>query len=382
MTAPYRPKPMIEPRVPPTTTATATLQQPQVNPGTGMFPVKPAINPGIPGARPPQQIGDAVQPPRIASESGTMGTLGTLAGQAAGGGPTPLPGGLGTLAVQAAGQPNAPNLHPVSTGGGLNLGGDAIGAGSHPQVLPPPPAAGGLGLPGGGSVSPPVPGSGAQPGGQPSVPYAALSGFGPGNDLIGTQIAPTAGPDRAALAGQAYDLIAQQAEPAYQQQLRTVGQDAAKFGRIGSGLTTSQLGDVQALHQRDLNQAQQALSINAGGQTLADQAALRGELRGERGYQGGLQTQAQQDAINQQLVQDQLLNSATGREQGRIGDLIQLGQTGNPGSTLLGASGQVANQAGQTGQNASDLLQYWAMLQQLGKTAGAAAPAGGVAYGP
>lgn len=311
MATPAQAKPAV---LPPVTTATATLQQPTA---------KPAVNPGVPGAQ-------------VAGESGTMGTLG---------------------------QASQPNLHPVGTGTQplVNPGpaGPAVNPGPGGTVSPPPST-------GGPAVNPGVPGALQPATAQPQVPYASLSSYGPGNDLIGTQIAPTAGPDRAALAQQSYDLLQQQAEPAYQQQLRQVGQDAAKFGRIGSGLTTSALGDVQSQHQRDLSQAQQNLSINAAGQTLADQSALRSELRGERTYEGGQQTQAQQDAINQQILQDQLLNSSNSRSNSQIQNLIQLGQNGNPASTLLNASGQAGNQAGQTSSSAADLLQQWALQQALG----------------
>lgn len=78
------------------------------------------------------------------------------------------------------------------------------------------------------------------------------------------------GPDRSTLASQAFDLLQQQSDPRFQQDLRDVTRLNAAFGRQGSGITTNQLGDVTALRNRDLAQAQQALALDAAGQTLQD----------------------------------------------------------------------------------------------------------------
>ena len=170
----------------------------------------------------------------------------------------------------------------------------------------------------------------------PPKKYGAISQtpFGPGNNLIGTQfntgLSPEAqaaygqigqgiqglqGPDRQALANQTFQELTAQTQPQYQQDLRSVGQAAAQYGRLNSGLTTSQLGDVAQNRQQYLGNLAQQLSTQAAGQTLqdrlsalsgaegglgalqgADQTVL-GNLQGERGYQQGLSQQAFNNAL-------------------------------------------------------------------------------------
>src|SRR5690606_22364387 len=165
---------------------------------------------------------------------------------------------------------------------------------------------------------------------------AQLSQFGPGQDLISTQISPIgftpseaaeraraltlqgleslfAPRDRAALASQQFQNLLEQAAEARQTGVRDIGRAAAALGRIGAGITTSQLGDLEERIQTQIAREASRLAAETAGQELADRLArfqaalgaggqlrgedlaearfgqsLRDELRGERAYQYGL----------------------------------------------------------------------------------------------
>ncbi len=149
---------------------------------------------------------------------------------------------------------------------------------------------------------------------------------------ISTQLdALNSAPNRGDLARQQFDLIGRQSEPQYQSDLRAVGQKAAALGRIGSGVTTSDLGDVTQRREQSLANSRQQLSLDAAGQELQDrlnrlsagqgvfgqlsgtdvtnagvQQGLRNEARGERGFVAG-QDQA---AANTNLASQGLSLSA------------------------------------------------------------------------
>ena len=115
--------------------------------------------------------------------------------------------------------------------------------------------------------------------------------YGPGNTLRNQQIAPQGlggvggemspqatrarelasmdlenlgGPDRGQIASDTLRRLIADTEPAFQQELRGVGQRSAALGRLGSGMTTSDLGDVS-------QRRNQAITSEAG--RLADEAA-------------------------------------------------------------------------------------------------------------
>lgn len=246
-----------------------------------------------------------------------------------------------------------------------------------------------------------------------------FSQFGPAATLRGTQIAPNAqaqtpvaagaaaqhvvtpesqqlrdlvvqdamglsGPDRGQIATDVFGQLEDASQPGYQQRLRAVGQDAARLGRIGSGVTTSNLGDVASEYNRELMLAKRGLATDAASQTLDDRlatlggrgaaagqvgnqdlsrsqqyrgiaadefnrgATVRDELRGERGYQNQLAGSATDDAIRQLLVEDQLLNSAFGRDSQRLGQLGSAGFGSVPTGTLQNAAGTHAGQSAAT----------------------------------
>lgn len=188
-------------------------------------------------------------------------------------------------------------------------------------------------------------------------------------------------PDRQALAAQAFQLLRDQGEPAYQQAVRQVGQNAAKFGRIGAGMTTNDLTGLEASRERDLSQAARGLSLDAAGSTLSDTLAKlqglsgveqqqfgqgltsRDELRGERGYQNQTDQQARENEANRLALEDQLLNSSFGRDQARAGLDAQIGFGQDPTGTLQNQGNYYGDQANASGAGNANLLDLWAQSQ-------------------
>ena len=184
------------------------------------------------------------------------------------------------------------------------------------------------------------------------------SQFGPTQNLIGTQFTPqlssgtqTAqqdvlnqlqGVQNAPSVQDQFNALANQSNPIFQQNLRTVGQDAAKYGRIGSGLTTSQLGDVASNYNQYLANTAAQLAPQQFQQQLvalgASQSAL-GQLAGidQTQYQNLLGERAYQQDLSQQAFNNNL--AQTGQELGYSG----LGT--NPNAGIQDISNQYA-QAG------------------------------------
>lgn len=167
-----------------------------------------------------------------------------------------------------------------------------------------------------------------------SIPASGSYGVvGPGNynpaaDTLRARSAVSTGleglnstPNRQELASRSLQLLEQEGSPAYEQELRQVGQKAAALGRIGSGMTTSDLGDVAQRRQESLARARERVSLDTAGQELQDRlnrlsatqgvfgqlggedrsnesvlAGQRGEARTERGFL------ADQDALRAQIA--------------------------------------------------------------------------------
>src|SRR5690606_19227565 len=113
--------------------------------------------------------------------------------------------------------------------------------------------------------------------------------------------------------------------------VRDIGRAAAALGRIGAGITTSQLGDLEDRIQTQIAREASRLAAETAGQELADRLArfqaalgaggqlrgedlaearfgqsLRDELRGERAYQYGLSRDEIADRIRQIQLEEQL----------------------------------------------------------------------------
>lgn len=178
-------------------------------------------------------------------------------------------------------------------------------------------------------------------------------------------------PDRATLAANALKLQRDATEPQYQQDLRAVGQKAAALGRIGSGMTTSELGDVTLQREKALGQYGAQLANDAAGQTLTDRlgvfdrtAGLQSSMAGQDLAQAGF---TQGNALDQfnvgNAVRDQSVNerSAESQAQNQRAALQQaLLQSAS------GVQGQEFNQGMQTAGLETQQQQWQNQLAQQG----------------
>lgn len=242
---------------------------------------------------------------------------------------------------------------------------------------------------------------------------AQLSQFGPGQDLISTQISPIgftpseaaeraraltlqgleslfSTPDRAALASQQFQNLLEQAAEARQTGVRDIGRAAAALGRIGAGITTSQLGDLEERIQTQIAREASRLAAETAGQELADRLArfqaalgaggqlrgedlaearfgqsLRDELRGERAYQYGLSRDAIADRIRQIQLEEQLLQGEHAREMDRLGPLLQIAFGGpDPTYALERAAAGAQGQAGQFWDLVGEILRLYGQRRE------------------
>lgn len=369
--------------------------------GGPMEPDAPAAQkkPKLPGQTP---TGTTVQPTVPTTTSSPMpvgvkagpGTTPIMAGQI-------MPTGGGTPGIQPTftdmqykgpALPNTPG-DPLARGG--QGGATAAPAGSMlttnmSQIQP----SGGA-MPGPGT-------SPIGPGMNPTAPANPfMTGFGPGNDLRFQQINPTAndrltgtqgavdsavaalqgGPNRQALAQSLFADYMAQSQPDFEASLRSITQRNAAGGRLGSGMYGTNLTDAATQRTRDLGSYATKLAYDTAGGDIQDRfntvgtlAGLEGqqfgqgltqrnELRGERGYQSDVAQQGQQDAINQRLLEEQLLNSQFGRDYQRYGLLGQLGYGSNPAGTLGGLAGDTQGAANQAGAGVNDLFTQWLLSQ-------------------
>lgn len=350
--------------------------------GTTIQPTVPTTSTSpMPVLKPPTVTvaGQTVTKPTV---PGALGPTGMLPAPATGGG-TP---GIQPTALPPAGTPTA--MPGVFTGPGITPitaaqvpGSGAIQPGPGPTPIPP-----GVGAPSAPQA--------------PANPY--LTPFAPGNDLRFEQINPYAdprlrqtqsavdaataalsgGPDRQQMARDLFQSYLQQSSPEFDRTIREITQRNAAVGRSGSGMYGSNLVDAATQRQRDIaaygtqlaydttNGAIQDrinnVSTLAGleGQQYGQAANGRNELRGERTYQQGVAQQAQQDAINQRLLEDQLLNSASNRDLGYYGLVGNLGFGSNPAGTLGGLAGDTQQAASGAGASASDLFTQWLLSQR------------------
>lgn len=212
------------------------------------------------------------------------------------------------------------------------------------------------------------------------------------------------GPDRGAIAADVFSRLRRDTQPAFEEELRGVNRAAAAGGRLGSGVTTTRLGDVASNREQFLSQAAERLASEAAsaslgdrlgvlgatsaaggqfagedlaragfdlgrdrarlsdlagleGQQFAEGASNRGEFRTERDFQDRLARFAQGDAVQRALLEDQLLNSAFGRDQSILAMLAGTGYGGgSPSGTLLDAAGIRAGNARSGTDSLSSLL--------------------------
>lgn len=132
---------------------------------------------------------------------------------------------------------------------------------------------------------------------QTTAPYAAQAQ----QRAAALQGSAEGSPDRTALAQQAFDQLETNSQPAFEQAQRQVGQSAAKFGRIGAGMTTTALGDVASERERALAAARGQLSTDAAGKTLEDRLALAQNALQQFGTFSGADQSAQRIGLDTEL---------------------------------------------------------------------------------
>lgn len=199
----------------------------------------------------------------------------------------------------------------------------------------------------GSPLPPPPSGLAITPGAQPNIGPTApppvggpLQDFGPGNDLRSTQVNPYTGerlsgiqsgtdvlfralqngPNLTDAAKQAFDVLGQQTAERRKLGIQDIGRNAARLGRLGSGMVTTDLGNLEDTLQQHENQARQQLAsqvaFSQGNEARANLGAAQGlenqiygqgvgarnEVRGERDYQQQLAQRAQdQEILRKQL---------------------------------------------------------------------------------
>jgi len=120
-------------------------------------------------------------------------------------------------------------------------------------------------------------------------------------------------PNRTQLALEAFDIYQRQSDPAYQQRLRGVTDLAAATGRIGSGVTTSNLGDVASERNRELGLLKENLANETAGLRLQDEMDILNAALGSA-------SEFQRRNISNQGFELTLRDEARG-EENRLADL-------------------------------------------------------------
>jgi len=262
--------------------------------------------------------------------------------------------------------------------------------------------------------------------------------FGPGSNLIGTQINPvnldqylaqlnearqaagayTPGadttmardvlnqqltglsqmPDRGQIASDQFQNLLDQAKRDEFLGIQNAGRAGARLGRLGSGMVTTDIGNLEGVINQRLIEGARGLSADTAAQSLQDRinalnasggaynqlagqdliganyglnrsAALAGlagqglsaqesgrqALVGERGYQQGLDQQALQNRIGETTLAQQLANDQLNRQLAYNSLLGGYGYAA-PGSVYQDVANQYGQQAGAAGSSAADLF--------------------------
>lgn len=199
------------------------------------------------------------------------------------------------------------------------------------------------------NLQPNLPTPGLQP---PQEETGPLTTFGPGNDLRDQQINPLAsnrltgtqgmvdaagralsgGPSLSDAAATEFRTLLDRNADQRTRGIQETGRGAARLGRVGSGMVTTDLGNLEERLRISEDQAAAGLSADVArgeagnrranlaaimgleGQQFGQEAGQRGELRTERGYQADTAQNALQNRVQQRLLEESLLNSGYNRE--------------------------------------------------------------------
>lgn len=254
--------------------------------------------------------------------------------------------------------PSVLNATPASAGGAAPLGEPPA-----PTVLndgqggsvPVPPAA--IAPPG---VVPPAAGAtGAPPAGATPDPWNATT-FGADSNVINTQIAPGAAPDRNKMATDQYNTWDAATAPGFEHSMTDATDQAAAHGQIRSGQLTNRYGDLARQRVLDQTTARNSYMQNALDSSITDARSNRNEQRGERGYQRSLA----EEAIARRIAQQQ---AESGQGQQDFNNAITQFSVGSQGDPT-GALGDAAAQSGQEAQTSqadmAALIRAWMARNQ------------------
>lgn len=212
------------------------------------------------------------------------------------------------------------------------------------SVAPRPIDPGFWNMPGGGT-SVPTGGGTAQPG-LPSTPTPTTTDFGPGNNLIGSQINL---PDtsRAELVSQMFNAMTPEMDRQAGLRREDLSRRISGLGRAGMGGVNTSFGDLEALESQRRSELLGKLTAEAGSADINDMFRRAGFLSGERGYQHGLD----REAIGDQQTQAAML--------AQLGYGFDPTQSGNFTNALMN-SANASQSAANAGAN------QWANLANLG----------------
>lgn len=155
------------------------------------------------------------------------------------------------------------------------------------------------------------------------------------------------------------------------------GQRAGILGNLAgqaADIATNQYGQRAAERNAGLDYGLNSLNAQRGvfgdmmgleGQRFNEDVSNANQMRTERDFQDHLSQEAIQNALQQQLTQDQLYGNDFDRQlrAAQVYGGLGFGDTG--AGTLMAGAGQYGDQAGQTGQGISDSMQAWNYLNWL-----------------
>jgi hypothetical protein len=207
----------------------------------------------------------------------------------------------------------------------------------------------------------------------PQVPGGVVAPINPAGSLRGSTILPGQGLNRGAYAQQALqDFDASRVRP-QREAFQQVGQQAAKFGRLGMGDTAREARDVGVQFEAERQRMANDLAWQLAEAEQNDARGYRDEARGERGYTDALEGQAFDRRVGQYDREQDAMNQAFLRALQQM----QAGNQNNPANAMLGASGDLGMQSGQAAQSLAELMRQMAARRPAsGGITGGTLPAG------
>lgn len=129
-------------------------------------------------------------------------------------------------------------------------------------------------------------------------------------------------PNRSDIASNLYSALSKQDTANLGKDIQGLGQRAASLGRLGSGMVTSEAGDIFGQHEANLAAIRANLAANTAGQEQGDLLNRLGATQGVAQGLGGLDLQRNQLGSNIGLNQAEALQGLQGQQYGQgLGNL-------------------------------------------------------------